>query len=142
MLVDNSGAFGEGMCVVVGVDAGVLVGDVYGVVYLLRHLVLGVYVGMWGGEILMCWDRGRGKRGGVAGVCVCCVDKGAVERLQNSRRLPRRDRTRCDRWGDKVIRLLIGLKQVTTVAIDNGRRSTRVRWSDDDENVHVVTDGE
>jgi len=84
VLVDNSGAFGEGMCVVVGVDAGVLVGDVYGVVYLLRHLVLGVYVGMWGGEILMCWDRGRGKRGGLAGwlagvcvcVCVCCVDKG------------------------------------------------------------------
>jgi hypothetical protein len=55
------------MCVVVGVDAGVLVGDVYGVVYLLRHLVLGVYVGMCGGEILMCWDRGRGKRGGRAG---------------------------------------------------------------------------
>ena len=51
------------MCVVVGVGAGVLVGDVYGVVYLLRHLVFGVYVGMWGGEILMCWDRGRGKRG-------------------------------------------------------------------------------
>lgn len=46
MLVDNGCAFGEGMCVVVGVDAGVLVCDVYGVVYLLRHLVLGVYVGM------------------------------------------------------------------------------------------------
>ena len=52
MLVDNSGAFGEGVCVVVGVDAGVLVGDVYGVVYLLRHLVLGVYVGMSGVKYL------------------------------------------------------------------------------------------
>jgi len=52
VLVDNSGAFGEGVCVVVGVDAGVLVGDVYGVVYLLRHLVLGVYVGMSGVKYL------------------------------------------------------------------------------------------
>ena len=49
------------MCVVVGVDAGVLVCDVYGVVYLLRHLVLGVYVGMSGVKYL-CVGTGDAER--------------------------------------------------------------------------------
>ena len=51
-------------------------------------------------------------------------------------------RTRCDRWRDKVIRLLNGLKQVTNDCSYRLRTSsTRVRWSDD-ESVHAVTDGE
>ena len=80
MLVDNGGAFGEGMCVVVGVDAGVLVGDVYGVVYLLRHLVLGVYVGMWGVKYL-CVGTGdasvlytQGGRNALTAPRVCAGD--------------------------------------------------------------------
>ena len=52
------------------------------------------------------------------------------------------DRTRCDRWRDKVTRLLNGLKQVTNDCSYRQRTSSiRVRWSDD-ESVHAVTDGE